>query len=65
MRLSRLELVGGGQAGAWNALTGVLQPDFLGGSDQDRSGGQMLYRLNPNYYGGVDRLWVAAEAFTQ
>ena len=28
------------------------------------SGGQMLYRLNPNYYGGVDRLWVAAEAFT-
>jgi lipoprotein-anchoring transpeptidase ErfK/SrfK len=25
------------------------------------SGGQ-LYRINPNYYGGVDMLWVAAEA---
>jgi lipoprotein-anchoring transpeptidase ErfK/SrfK len=26
------------------------------------SSGQVLYRLNPNYYGGVDMLWVAAEA---
>jgi lipoprotein-anchoring transpeptidase ErfK/SrfK len=26
-------------------------------------GGQKLYRLNPNYYGGVDMLWVVAEAF--
>ncbi len=26
-------------------------------------GGQQFYRLNPNYYGGVDKLWVAAEAF--
>jgi lipoprotein-anchoring transpeptidase ErfK/SrfK len=25
--------------------------------------GQVLYRVNPNYYGGVDRLWAAAEAF--
>jgi lipoprotein-anchoring transpeptidase ErfK/SrfK len=25
------------------------------------SSGQVLYRLNPNYYGGVDMLWVAAE----
>ena len=25
-------------------------------------GGQKFYRLNPNYYGGVDKLWVAAEA---
>jgi lipoprotein-anchoring transpeptidase ErfK/SrfK len=25
--------------------------------------GQVLYRLNPNYYGGVDMLWVVAEAF--
>ncbi len=25
--------------------------------------GQVLYRINPNYYGGVDMLWVAAEAF--
>jgi len=24
--------------------------------------GQKFYRLNPNYYGGVDMLWVAAEA---
>ncbi len=24
--------------------------------------GQVYYRLNPNYYGGVDMLWVAAEA---
>ncbi|MCC6957527.1 MAG: L,D-transpeptidase [Anaerolineales bacterium] len=24
--------------------------------------GGVLYRLNPNYYGGVDMLWVAAEA---
>jgi len=29
---------------------------------QPRDGG-VLYRLNPNYYGGVDMLWVAAEAF--
>jgi lipoprotein-anchoring transpeptidase ErfK/SrfK len=26
-------------------------------------GGQRFYRLNPNYYGGIDKLWVAAEAF--
>lgn len=26
------------------------------------SSGGVLYRLNPNYYGGVDMLWVAAEA---
>ena len=26
-------------------------------------GGQKFYCLNPNYYGGVDKLWVAAEAF--
>ena len=26
-------------------------------------GGQKFYRLNPNYYGGVDMLWVVAEAF--
>jgi lipoprotein-anchoring transpeptidase ErfK/SrfK len=25
--------------------------------------GQILYRVNPNYYGGVDMLWAAAEAF--
>lgn len=25
--------------------------------------GQTLYRVNPNYYGGVDMLWAAAEAF--
>jgi lipoprotein-anchoring transpeptidase ErfK/SrfK len=25
--------------------------------------GNVLYRVNPNYYGGVDMLWVAAEAF--
>ncbi len=25
--------------------------------------GQVLYRVNPNYYGGVDLLWAAAEAF--
>ncbi len=25
--------------------------------------GQVLYRINPNYYGGVDMLWAAAEAF--
>jgi lipoprotein-anchoring transpeptidase ErfK/SrfK len=25
--------------------------------------GQKFYRLNPNYYGGVDMLWVVAEAF--
>jgi lipoprotein-anchoring transpeptidase ErfK/SrfK len=25
--------------------------------------GQKFYRVNPNYYGGVDMLWVAAEAF--
>jgi len=25
--------------------------------------GQVLYRLNPNYYGGVDMLWVEAQAF--
>jgi lipoprotein-anchoring transpeptidase ErfK/SrfK len=25
--------------------------------------GDALYRLNPNFYGGVDMLWVAAEAF--
>jgi len=32
--------------------------------DQIQSGeGGVLYRLNPNYYGGVDMLWVAAEAF--
>ncbi len=29
---------------------------------QTDSAGQVLYRLNPNYYGGVDMLWVAAEA---
>ncbi len=33
--------------------------------DQIKTGadGQKYYRLNPNYYGGVDMLWVAAEAF--
>lgn len=33
--------------------------------DQIRSGegGQVYYRVNPNYYGGVDKLWAAAEAF--
>jgi lipoprotein-anchoring transpeptidase ErfK/SrfK len=25
--------------------------------------GQVRYRVNPNYYGGVDMLWAAAEAF--
>lgn len=25
--------------------------------------GQVYYRVNPNYYGGVDMLWAAAEAF--
>ena len=25
--------------------------------------GQVLYRVNPNYYGGVDMLWASAEAF--
>lgn len=25
--------------------------------------GQVLYRVNPNYYGGIDRLWAAGEAF--
>jgi lipoprotein-anchoring transpeptidase ErfK/SrfK len=32
--------------------------------DGVRSGdsGQVYYRINPNYYGGVDMLWVAAEA---
>ena len=25
--------------------------------------GQVLYRVNPNYYGGLDMLWAAAEAF--
>jgi lipoprotein-anchoring transpeptidase ErfK/SrfK len=25
--------------------------------------GQVFYRVNPNYYGGVDMLWAAAEAF--
>jgi lipoprotein-anchoring transpeptidase ErfK/SrfK len=25
--------------------------------------GQILYRINPNYYGGVDMLWAAAESF--
>lgn len=25
--------------------------------------GQVLYRVNPNYYGGLDLLWAAAEAF--
>jgi lipoprotein-anchoring transpeptidase ErfK/SrfK len=29
---------------------------------ETHSSGQVLYRLNPNYYGGVDMLWVAAEA---
>jgi lipoprotein-anchoring transpeptidase ErfK/SrfK len=27
------------------------------------SQGRKLYRVNPNYYGGVDMLWAAAEAF--
>jgi lipoprotein-anchoring transpeptidase ErfK/SrfK len=27
------------------------------------SNGGLYYRVNPNYYGGVDMLWVAAEAF--
>jgi lipoprotein-anchoring transpeptidase ErfK/SrfK len=27
------------------------------------SQGKALYRINPNYYGGVDMLWAAAEAF--
>lgn len=27
------------------------------------SQGAVLYRINPNYYGGVDMLWAAAEAF--
>lgn len=27
------------------------------------SQGQTIYRINPNYYGGVDMLWVSAEAF--
>ena len=26
------------------------------------SDGQVVYRINPNFYGGVDMLWVAAEA---
>jgi lipoprotein-anchoring transpeptidase ErfK/SrfK len=26
------------------------------------SSGQVVYRINPNYYGGVDMLWVAAES---
>jgi lipoprotein-anchoring transpeptidase ErfK/SrfK len=26
-------------------------------------GGQVYYRVNPNYYGGVDMLWAQAEAF--
>jgi lipoprotein-anchoring transpeptidase ErfK/SrfK len=32
--------------------------------DQIKTGstGGLLYRINPNYYGGVDMLWVAAEA---
>lgn len=25
--------------------------------------GQVFYRINPNYYGGVDMLWASAEAF--
>jgi lipoprotein-anchoring transpeptidase ErfK/SrfK len=25
--------------------------------------GQVIYRVNPNYYGGVDMLWAAGEAF--
>ncbi len=25
--------------------------------------GRLLYRINPNYYGGVDMLWAAGEAF--
>lgn len=25
--------------------------------------GKVFYRVNPNYYGGVDKLWAAAEAF--
>jgi lipoprotein-anchoring transpeptidase ErfK/SrfK len=33
--------------------------------DQMRAGdsGKVFYRVNPNYYGGVDMLWAAAEAF--
>jgi lipoprotein-anchoring transpeptidase ErfK/SrfK len=27
------------------------------------SSGKVLYRVNPNYYGGVDMLWAPAEAF--
>jgi lipoprotein-anchoring transpeptidase ErfK/SrfK len=30
---------------------------------KESSSGDTLYRLNPNFYGGVDMLWVAAEAF--
>lgn len=33
--------------------------------DQMRTdeGGRVSYRVNPNYYGGVDKLWAPAEAF--
>lgn len=37
----------------------VFWVDTIKKNDQ----GQVLYRVNPNYYGGVDMLWAAAEAF--
>ena len=37
----------------------VFWVDTIKKNDQ----GQILYRVNPNYYGGVDMLWAAAEAF--
>jgi lipoprotein-anchoring transpeptidase ErfK/SrfK len=37
----------------------VFWVDTIKKNDQ----GQALYRVNPNYYGGVDLLWAAAEAF--
>jgi len=32
-------------------------------SIRDTASGNTLYRVNPNYYGGVDRLWADARAF--
>jgi lipoprotein-anchoring transpeptidase ErfK/SrfK len=37
----------------------VFWVDSIKKNDQ----GQVLYRVNPNYYGGLDMLWAAAEAF--
>jgi lipoprotein-anchoring transpeptidase ErfK/SrfK len=30
---------------------------------RNNNAGQVFYRVNPNYYGGIDMLWAAAEAF--